>query len=135
MKGREFMQTKEYKEKVRKIALKRGYGKWMKGRKMLPQVKDALLRALTGQNHWHFNGNDIRFWKKQALLRDDFTCQVCGLKDPEIVEVDHIKSKSLYPELKNDIDNLITMCANCHRRKTLRDIKNKAVRFRNKKEA
>lgn len=127
------MQTKEYSEKQRKIAKERGFGKWMKGRKMLPQVRDALIKALTGQNHWHFNGTDWRFWKKTALQRDDFTCQVCGLYDPEIMEVDHIKSKSLYPELKYDIDNLITICPNCHRRKTLRDIKNKAVRFRRRK--
>jgi hypothetical protein len=133
MKGREFMQTKEYKDKVRKIAKEKGYGKWMAGKKMLPQVRKALITALVGMNHWNFNGRDSRYWRKQALFRDDFTCQVCGLKDPEIMEVDHLKSKSLYPELKYDLDNLVSICPNCHRRKSLRDVKNKAVRLKPRK--
>ena len=31
--GREFMQTIEYKEKMRELSLNRGYGKWMVGKK------------------------------------------------------------------------------------------------------
>lgn len=136
------MQTKEYKEKMRKIALEKGYGKWGKGKKQTKETIEKRVSQFRGDKHWNWNsglknpnsnGGELRYWKKQALIRDDFTCQICGLKDPEIVEVDHIKSKSLHPELKNDIDNLVTMCANCHRRKTLRDIKNKAIRFRRRK--
>lgn len=61
--------------------------------------------------------------RKQILHRDNYTCQVCGFREPEIMEVDHIKPKSKFPELKYELNNLITLCPNCHRRKTNRDLK------------
>ena len=61
--------------------------------------------------------------RKYVLIRDDYICQVCGLKDKEIVVVDHIKPSALFPELKSDINNLQTLCPNCHTRKTNREIR------------
>lgn len=61
--------------------------------------------------------------KKQCKERDDYTCQVCGLRDPEIMEVDHILKRCERPDLMNELSNLVTLCPNCHRRKTNREIK------------
>lgn len=47
--GKEFTQTKEYREKLRKIALSKNFGKWMKGKKMLPQTRAALTQANKGR--------------------------------------------------------------------------------------
>lgn len=44
--------------------------------------------------------------------------QLCGLGEPAIMEVDHIKPKSQFPELAKDIENLVTLCPNDHHRKT-----------------
>ena len=78
---------------------------------------------MNGSNHPLWKGGKINYLKKQAKVRDDYTCQICGLRDMEIMEVDHIKPQSTFPELKNDFENLLTLCPNCHRRKTLRDRK------------
>lgn len=130
---RSFMQTPEYKEEMRRIALERGFGKWEAGSKQTPEEIEKRVSQFRGEKHWKFAGKDWRYWKQQALIRDNYTCQSCGLREPEIMEVDHILSKSLYPGLKFSLENLMTMCPNCHRRKTIRDIKNKAIKFRAKK--
>lgn len=76
-----------------------------------------------GRNHYHWVGGDRRYWKRAVMERDNYTCRECGFSDMEIMEVHHIKPVCLNPELKNDPANLITLCPNCHRRKTLRDKK------------
>ena len=59
--------------------------------------------------------------KKQVKIRDNFTCQVCGLFDLQIMEVDHMRPIRDYPELVEDLNNLVTLCPNCHRRKSFRN--------------
>jgi len=66
----------------------------------------------------------ITWARKNALIRDDYTCQVCGLREVELVEVDHIVQCSQRPDLYADINNLMVLCPNCHKRKTIRDRKN-----------
>ncbi len=45
------------------------------------------------------------------------------MREPEIMTADHILPKSMYPELKFELNNLITLCPNCHARKTIREKK------------
>lgn len=59
--------------------------------------------------------------KKQALKRDNRTCKECWFREDDIMVVDHIKPKSAFPELKFHLDNLSTLCPNCHARKTIRE--------------
>jgi len=64
--------------------------------------------------------------KKKAIReRDGRECQVCGLSQQEHIEdlgfklhVHHIVPARLFsnPQKRNDPDNLITLCAECHRR-------------------
>ncbi len=79
-------------------------------------------RLMAGDNHKWKGGRD-RWWRKQALIRDDYTCQICGLRDAEIMQVDHIKPKGVFPLLRWDLENLISLCPNCHVRKHMRDRK------------
>lgn len=53
-------------------------------------------------------------WKAEVLKRDNYTCQKCGAK--KRLEAHHIKEKVNYPELKNEIDNGICLCHDCHRK-------------------
>lgn len=57
----------------------------------------------------------------EILKRDNFTCQYCGKKGPEVVlEVDHIKP---YKATKNNSPgNLITACKECNRGKRAKEI-------------
>lgn len=75
------------------------------------------------ENHHSWKGGSDKYWKNKALKRDDNICQKCGLKDNEIMIVDHIKPKSIYPELKKELSNLQTLCPNCHARKTVNELK------------
>lgn len=78
---------------------------------------------LKGENHFNWKGGHEETIKKYALERDNKTCGICGLKDDEIMVVDHIKPKSIYPELRNKLENMMTLCPNCHARKTIREQK------------
>lgn len=68
----------------------------------------------------------IRPKKRFAIFaRDDFTCQYCGAKAPQVVlEIDHIT-----PVCKggtNDESNLITACRECNNGKSSVEVRNKA---------
>ena len=52
----------------------------------------------------------------QVLCRDKFKCLACGAswKNGAVLQVDHIKPRSIYPELALAIDNLQTLCKPCN---------------------
>lgn len=125
----------EHKQRIREAKLASGYRGPGFGKK-LSGPASARRRALAiARNHAaHFpnklgpesanwKGGSEQYQKRLALIRDDFTCQVCGLQDDEITVVDHIKPKALYPELHKTLSNLITLCPNCHARKSIREKK------------
>lgn len=54
-------------------------------------------------------------WRTSIFIRDDFTCQDCGTKHIYVV-AHHIKPFSLYPELRFEEGNGITLCQDCHKK-------------------
>lgn len=59
----------------------------------------------------------------EVFKRDNFTCQYCGRKAPDIIlEVDHIKPSSKGGD--NSIFNLITSCKDCNRGKRNTELTN-----------
>ena len=68
-----------------------------------------------------------RKWREMVLLRDDYTCTRCGATTD--LEVHHIKHFADYPELREALDNGITLCEDCHKavHKEERDGKEKNV--------
>jgi HNH endonuclease len=58
-----------------------------------------------------------------VLKRDGGRCVLCGrgAKDGAILTVDHIKPKSLYPDLPVTADRLQTLCLPCNKGKGGRD--------------
>ena len=81
--------------------------------------------APKGSQSSTWTGGNQKYWNRQCKIRDDYTCQICGFREPEIMVADHILPKSMYPELKFEMNNLVTLCPNCHARKTQREKKNK----------
>jgi 5-methylcytosine-specific restriction endonuclease McrA len=69
--------------------------------------RNGILQRKKSENYRPYK---LRF---QILKRDNFICQYCGRKAPEVeLEVDHI-----YPESKGGKyveDNLITSCRDCN---------------------
>lgn len=52
-------------------------------------------------------------WKNRTR-RQQRVCQICGYSDTSKLEIHHILSRSLNPELKDDERNLISLCHECH---------------------
>lgn len=54
-------------------------------------------------------------WRLAVFERDNFTCVECGDDTGGNLEADHIKPRSIYPELTLDITNGRTLCRPCHK--------------------
>lgn len=88
------------------------------------------LGIFNGQNHIgdknkNWIGGAWLYVRKIILVEQNYTCQNCGYREPEIMEVNHKLERSKYPELARDRNNLEVLCPNCHRRKTNLFLKNK----------
>lgn len=75
--------------------------------------------GLTSENTKLRNSVFSRNWRKAVYERDNYTCQKCGLRSKKgksvILNADHIKPWSLFPELRFNINNGRTLCIDCHR--------------------
>lgn len=85
--------------------------------------KEECQPKITGPDSHLWKYGTQKYWNTQCKIRDDYTCQICGLREPEIMVADHILPKSMHPELKFEMNNLVTLCPNCHARKTIREKK------------
>lgn len=61
-----------------------------------------------------FNPESYPGWRKLVLMRDNYTCVICGSKDK--LECDHILSVRTHNHLIYSVDNGRTLCAPCHRK-------------------
>ncbi len=68
---------------------------------------------LISKNPRNRNGRKRTSFRKQVLKRDDYTCQMCG--NFKNLEIHHIKSWHMYPELRWEVSNGIALCHKCHR--------------------
>jgi len=132
---RGYRYSDEHRQRIREAKAARGFKGPTYGKKQSPETKaKRRVIAISDAHCLHFpnrtdeesanwKGGKEQYQKRRALKRDDYTCQVCGLRDEEIACVDHIKPKAIYPELREDLSNMQTLCPNCHARKTIREKK------------
>ena len=80
-----------------------------------------------GDNHYGYEGGqnerinaEYHEWRKSVIERDHGYCRLCHSQ--ERLEVHHIHRFAIYPDMRWDIQNGITLCHDCH------------VGFRNKEE-
>jgi len=82
-----------------------------------------------GERHHSYNPNltdeeriahrDTRsnvVWREAVYKRDQYTCQVCGDSRGGNLIAHHLNSYTDYPEQRYDIENGVTLCADCHMR-------------------
>lgn len=81
---------------------------------------------MSGDKHFNWRGGTsgerqldmarraYREWRKSVFERDKYTCQVCGDAKGGNLRAHHIRRYSVFPELRYDIDNGITLCDKCH---------------------
>ena len=98
-----------------------------KGKKMSIESRKKIGDASRGEKNWRWKGGitpenmrirksiEIKLWREAVFVRDNWTCQRC-FKKGGILQADHIKRFSEYPELRFAIDNGRTLCKECHRR-------------------
>ena len=106
-----------WRDQQRKVWLGRKHSK-----STIEKLRLLNKGRFAGQKSALWKGGAKNYWRNTVLQRDNFTCQKCGYdKNKRALNVDHIKSKILYPELATDISNGVTLCANCHAIKTYED--------------
>ncbi len=98
---------------------------WEK-RKLIPfsmETRQKMSKARLGKLNHNWKGGNIKSTVKMVKERDDYTCKKCGFRDDPIMVVDHINPRFIRPDLELHPDNLMTLCPNCHARKTIKDRK------------
>ena len=56
---------------------------------------------------------EYREWRLGVYRKDNYVCQICNETGKKL-HAHHIKSYAEYPNLRTDINNGMTLCAECH---------------------
>jgi hypothetical protein len=98
-----------------------------KGIKRTQEARLNMSICKRGENHPNWQGGitaeskkirhsfEYRLWREAIFERDNWTCQECQKRDGSELHPHHIKPFALYPELRFEIDNGITLCKECHK--------------------
>lgn len=57
---------------------------------------------------------EFKNWREVVFARDNWTCQFCGVRGGKI-HPHHIRPFALFPLLRFDVLNGITLCESCHK--------------------
>jgi len=71
---------------------------------------------IDGQYVTERNAPEAREWRRQVFIRDDYTCQECGERGCTL-NAHHIKHWAKHKKLRFNLNNGITLCYMCHRKK------------------
>lgn len=71
--------------------------------------------GVTPINHKIRNSLEYKNWRREVFERDNYTCLNCNVRGG-VLNADHIKPFTKYPELRFDVNNGRTLCVPCHRK-------------------
>jgi 5-methylcytosine-specific restriction endonuclease McrA len=110
------------KGKPTKVHYLKGHIPWNKNKHRTDICGDkhpCWKGGVTPLNHKIRKSFEYQLWRTAVFERDNYTCIWCGAKCGDgknvILNADHIKPFSLFPELRFAIDNGRTLCRDCHR--------------------
>ena len=90
-----------------------------------PRVREKLRAANLGPKRYNWKGGItgerrrerlsmyMRDAREACFRRDDYTCRACGRRGGKL-NAHHIWPFQLFPELKYEVTNLVTLCKSCH---------------------
>ena len=81
-----------------------------KGEKHHRWLKD---RDEAMERHRVRNLLEVKNWRKQIFIRDDYSCQECSVRGCNL-EAHHILKWKEYPALRYEMYNGVTLCRKCH---------------------
>lgn len=84
------------------------------GRRMAGADHHAWKGGTKLQNREGRSSRESVEWRKEILKRDDYTCQICGVRGGKL-HADHILPWASYPELRFELSNGRTLCVPCHK--------------------
>lgn len=102
--------------------------KWQVGRKLTLNHRKNIGKSWIGEKNPSWKGGvtpmnvkirhsiEYQIWRQAVFSNDNYTCQECGVRGGDL-NAHHIKPFSLFPDFRLAIDNGITLCVPCHRRK------------------
>lgn len=97
--------------KANKYCSQECYWKWMKGNTSGDKCQN-WRGGITKKDKLE-RGKFRNYIQKQVFERDDYTCQLCGIRGKDMT-VDHIQPWAEYIELRFNISNCRTLCQSCH---------------------
>jgi len=86
-----------------------------KGR-IMPMGENAFnwRGGVSSENNKVRSSKKYRDFIREAMERDNFTCQRCNKRGGDL-EVHHWKLFKSYPKLRFDFNNVSTLCEDCHK--------------------
>lgn len=108
-----------------KFCSKNCYFEWQKGKSKGKYNRDQSKEknpnwkgGVSDKNNLIRTSKKYKNWRKKIFKRDDWTCQKCGSRSGKnkavILHAHHIKPFALYPDLRFNLENGITLCKKCH---------------------
>jgi hypothetical protein len=83
--------------------------------------KSIPIPAVVKTNrYFRLNNHNVNFSRKNLFIRDDYSCQYCGLKkDIKELTYDHVIPKSVWNRSSSPTcwTNIVTACVSCNRKK------------------
>lgn len=116
---------------TKKYCSKECYNKDMIGKKLSIERIQSHIKNRKGYNSHLWKGGktikskiirgsfQYKIWRTSVFERDNYTCVCCNRRNIKglklVLNADHIKPFSLYPELRFEISNGRTLCIDCHK--------------------
>lgn len=83
--------------------------------------KHPIPAVIRTNKYFRINNQRVNFSRKNLLIRDNYTCQYCGIKkDINNLTYDHVIPKSLWKNQRGSPTcwtNIVMACVDCNRRK------------------
>lgn len=71
--------------------------------------------GITPENKEIRNSTEMKWWRINVFVRDEYTCQKCFKVGGEL-NAHHINSFKDFPDQRFNTDNGITLCKSCHKK-------------------